>query len=96
MFLKELSLQGFKTFARKTTLRFLDPQNGTHAITAVVGPNGSGKSNVADAIRWVLGEQSMKLLRGKAATDVIFSGSDGWMRSSKTGRSFSTRPLPSN
>ena len=80
MFLKELSLQGFKTFARKTTLRFLDPQNGTHAITAVVGPNGSGKSNVADAIRWVLGEQSMKLLRGKAATDVIFSGSDGKAR----------------
>lgn len=80
MYLQELSLQGFKTFARKTTLRFLDPENGRHAITAIVGPNGSGKSNVADAIRWVLGEQSMKLLRGKAASDVIFSGSDGKSR----------------
>ena len=80
MYLKELSLQGFKTFARKTTLRFLDPECGRHAITAIVGPNGSGKSNVADAIRWVLGEQSMKLLRGKAASDVIFSGSDGKSR----------------
>ena len=74
-------MQGFKTFARKTTLRFLDPENGSHAITSIVGPNGSGKSNIADAIRWVLGEQSMKTLRGKAATDVIFSGSDGKNRS---------------
>ncbi len=81
MYLKELTLQGFKTFAQKTTLRFLDPTNKTHAVTAIVGPNGSGKSNVADAIRWVLGEQSMKLLRSKSSTDVIFSGSNGKARS---------------
>ncbi|MBI2477070.1 AAA family ATPase, partial [Candidatus Uhrbacteria bacterium] len=80
MYLKEITIQGFKTFAQKTTLRFLDPKAHGHAITAIVGPNGSGKSNIADAIRWVLGEQSMKLLRGKAATDVIFSGSQGKAR----------------
>jgi chromosome segregation ATPase len=81
MYLKELTLQGFKTFAQKTTLRFLDPTNKSHALTAIVGPNGSGKSNVADAIRWVLGEQSMKLLRSKSSADVIFSGSNGKARS---------------
>ncbi len=81
MYLKELTLQGFKTFAKKTTLKFMEPTAGSCGITAIVGPNGSGKSNVADALRWVLGEQRIKTLRGKAASDVIFSGSDGKTRS---------------
>lgn len=76
MHLTKLEIQGFKTFAQKTTLTFLPPKNGVAPVTAIVGPNGSGKSNSADAIRWVLGEQSLKLLRGKASEDVIFSGSD--------------------
>jgi len=70
MYLQKLEIQGFKSFAQKTTLEF------NRQLTAVVGPNGSGKSNIADAIRWVLGEQSIKLLRGKKAEDVIFAGSD--------------------
>lgn len=70
MYLQKLEIQGFKSFANKTTLEF------NRQLTAVVGPNGSGKSNIADAIRWVLGEQSLKLLRGKKAEDVIFAGSD--------------------
>ncbi len=70
MYLEKLEIQGFKSFAHKTTLQF---QRG---IAAVVGPNGSGKSNIADAIRWVLGEQSLKLIRGKKSEDVIFAGSD--------------------
>jgi chromosome segregation protein len=69
MRLKKLTLQGYKTFASKTEFEF---DNG---ITAVVGPNGSGKSNVADAVRWVLGEQSYSTLRGKRTTDMIFAGS---------------------
>lgn len=68
--LKSLELQGYKTFAQKVCLEFPRP------ITAIVGPNGSGKSNVADAIRWVLGEQSYSLLRGRKTMDMIFSGSD--------------------
>lgn len=77
MFLQKLELQGFKTFAKKTTFTLLPPQNGVFPLTAVVGANGSGKSNAADAIRWALGEQSLKLLRGKKGEDVIFSGSTG-------------------
>jgi chromosome segregation protein len=69
MKLKKLSLQGYKTFASKTEFVFDD------GITAVVGPNGSGKSNIADALRWVLGEQSYGTLRGKRTTDMIFAGS---------------------
>ncbi len=75
MFLQRLEIQGFKSFAEKTVLEFLPPQNGRLSITAVVGPNGSGKSNITDAIRWVMGEASMKTLRGKKSDDVIFSGS---------------------
>ncbi len=91
MFLKKVEIQGFKSFASKTTLEFLpacvfqspsgkaDEADGNGkkscGITAIVGPNGSGKSNVADAIRWAMGEQSMKTLRGKKSEDIIFTGS---------------------
>ncbi len=78
MHLEKLQIQGFKSFANKNKLIFdgILNSNGKRGITAIVGPNGSGKSNVSDAVRWALGEQSIKTLRGKKAEDVIFSGSD--------------------
>ncbi|HPN54317.1 MAG TPA: AAA family ATPase [Candidatus Moranbacteria bacterium] len=90
MYLKKVEISGFKSFANKTTLEFLPayakasegkPASGFgsdkeyRGITAIVGPNGSGKSNVSDAIKWAMGEQSMKTLRGKKTEDIIFAGS---------------------
>lgn len=77
MHLKELTINGFKSFARKSELEFTTP------ITAIVGPNGSGKSNVAEAFRFVLGEQSIKSMRGKKGEDLIWGGSESVARSNR-------------
>src|SRR3989344_5437936 len=77
MLFKRLEISGFKSFAKNVSLEF------PSAISAIVGPNGSGKSNTADAIRWVLGEQSLKNLRGKKGEDLIFSGTESVSRMGK-------------
>ncbi|MES2223727.1 MAG: AAA family ATPase [Patescibacteria group bacterium] len=79
MYLKSLEINGFKSFGRKSTLEFKTP------ITSIVGPNGSGKSNVAEAFRFVLGEQSIKSMRGKRGEDLIFNGSTDAGRANRAG-----------
>ncbi len=76
MYLKRLEIKGFKSFMEKTVLNLLPFKDGRFSVTGIVGPNGSGKSNISDAIRWVMGEQSYKILRGKKSSDIIFAGSE--------------------
>lgn len=90
MYLKELTINGFKSFARKGELEFTTP------ITAIVGPNGSGKSNVAEAFRFVLGEQSIKSMRGKKGEDLIFNGSESISRSNRASVSITLMNPPKN
>ena len=90
MYLKELTINGFKSFARKGELEFTTP------ITAIVGPNGSGKSNVAEAFRFVLGEQSIKSMRGKKGEDLIFNGSVSVSRSNRASVTITLENLPKN
>jgi chromosome segregation protein len=90
MHLKELTIHGFKSFARKGELEFTTP------ITAIVGPNGSGKSNVAEAFRFVLGEQSIKSLRGKKGEDLIFNGSESVSRSNRASVKITLLNQPKN
>ena len=90
MYLKELTINGFKSFARKGELEFSTP------ITAIVGPNGSGKSNVAEAFRFVLGEQSIKSMRGKKGEDLIFNGSVSVSRSNRAAVTIKLDNTPKN
>lgn len=90
MYLKELTINGFKSFARKGELEFSTP------ITAIVGPNGSGKSNVAEAFRFVLGEQSIKSMRGKRGEDLIFNGSTSVSRSNRASVTIKLDNTPKN
>ncbi len=83
--LKSLELHGYKTFASRTLFEFADN------VTAIVGPNGIGKSNIADSMRWVLGEQSYSLLRGKRTEDMIFSGSEQRPRAGMASASVTVR-----
>lgn len=94
MYLSSIEVQGFKTFAQKTTVQMPKPGVGHRPTTVIVGPNGSGKSNLADAVRWCLGEQSLKQLRGKKQEDIIFSGSTGKGRSgfAEVTMNFETEP----
>src|SRR3989344_1589599 len=77
MYLKSLEISGFKSFAKKSSLDFKS------AVTAIVGPNGSGKSNAAEAFRFVLGEQSIKSMRGKKGEDLIWNGSEEQPRANR-------------